>query len=417
MRRLLIKHANIVDSINEGKENCNILIEDGVIKDIFGNVEVMPETDETIDLTGKWLMPGLIDMHTHLNAEAGINKSGMSGSLWRTCTPPPLKAMHFLHNAQKTLMSGFTTVRNCGHVTYYSPEDIAVRDAIDKELVIGPDIVACGGFITMTAGHGDLSFSRNLRRLPEYGYGDRCFNGPWECVEGVREKVRFGADFIKVMASGGMGSSGDEPDWPNYTVEELTAIVNEAHDLKRKTAAHSHCKESSRRCVEAGIDTIEHGCGLDDELCEKMSANGQFLVPTMRVIHACLNSKDPEEKYKAGLLVDIHEHALQCALRQGVKICYGTDSINALKHGENGLEILNLLSSGVKPKTIFDALTYVSAQALGRADKIGLIKEGMTADLIVIDKNPLNDITILSDGSNIKIVVKQGKIVKNIMEK
>lgn len=269
MSRILIKHVNIVDSTNDGIENQNILIEDGIITDIFANAEVMPECDQELDLRGKWLMPGLIDMHLHLNAETGKDKSGMPGGLWRTCTPSPLKAMHFLHNAQKALMSGFTTLRNCGHVTYYSPEDIAVREAVKKDLVVGPNIVACGGFITMTAGHGDLSFNKNLRRLPEYNYGDKCFNGPWECVTGVREKVRLGADFIKIMASGGMGSSGDEPDWPNYTVEELSAMVKEAHDLKKKTAAHSHCRESSRRCVEAGIDTIEHGCGLDDELCEK----------------------------------------------------------------------------------------------------------------------------------------------------
>ena len=417
MSRLLIKNVNIIDSLNGGIENQNIFIEDGVIKEIFGESAITPEADEVLDLGGKWLMPGLIDMHTHLNAETGINKSRMSGALWRANTPPPLKAMHFLSNAQKTLMAGFTTIRNCGHVTYYMPEDVAVREAINKELVVGPNIVACAGFITMTAGHGDLSFNRNLRRLPEFGYGDRCFDGPWGCVEGVREKIRHGADFIKIMASGGMGSSGDEPDWTNYTVEELSAMVKEAHDLKRKTAAHSHCAESSRRCVEAGIDTIEHGCGLTDELCEKMAANGQFLTPTMRVIHACLESNDPEEAYKAGLLVDIHESALKSALKANVKLCYGTDSINALKHGENGLEILNLLDSGVPVKKIFDALTYVSAQALGRDNKIGLVKEGMMADLIVIDNNPLNDITILSEAKNVKVIIRNGKVVKNIMEK
>ena len=148
-----------------------------------------------------------------------------------------------------------------------------------------------------------------------------------------------------------------------------------------------------------------------------MAANSQFLTPTMRVIHACLESNDPEEAYKAGLLVDIHESALKSALKANVKLCYGTDSINALKHGENGLEILNLLDSGVPVKKIFDALTYVSAQALGRDNKIGLVKEGMMADLIVIDNNPLNDSTILSEAKNVKVIIRNGKVVKNIMEK
>lgn len=413
MSKILIKHVNVVDSVNGARKNKNVLVEDGKIKDIFGNVEVMPEADEVLDLAGKWLMPGLIDMHVHMTAESGINKSGLSGGIWRTCTSSPLKAMHFLNNSQKAMMSGFTTLRNCGHTTYYTPEDVAVRDAIKKELVVGPNVIACAGYITMTAGHGDLSTNRNLRRLPEYNIGERCFNGVWGCVEGVREKIRHGADFIKVMASGGMGSSGDEPEWPNYTVEELSAIVQEAHSLYRRTAAHTHSTEASRRCIEAGIDTIEHGCGLNDEMCEKMARNGQFLIPTMRVVNQLLESNDAEERAKAQKMAKIHDGALYAALRNGVKIGYGTDTINALKHGENGLEILSMKEYGMTDKQVFDAITHTSAEALGKEDEIGLVEVGMNADLIIIDENPLENMDILAYGDNVKLVMVNGKIVKN----
>ena len=413
MSNVLIKHVNIVDSVSGVRKDKNVFIKDGKIKSIFGNSDAMPEADEVLDVDGKWLMPGMIDMHVHMTAETGIDKSGMSGGIWRMCTTSPLKAMHFLNNSQKAMMSGFTTLRNCGHTTYYTPEDVAVRDAIKKELVVGPNIVACAGYITMTAGHGDLSTNRNIRRLPEYNIGERCFNGVWGCVEGVREKIRHGADFIKVMASGGMGSSGDEPEWPNYTVEELTAIVNEAHSLYRKTAAHTHSTEASRRCIEAGIDTIEHGCGLNDEMCEKMAEKGLFLIPTMRVVNQLLVSNDREEREKAEKMAAIHDGALYAAMRNGVKIGYGTDTINALKHGENGLEILSMQEYGMSSKQIFDAATYISAQALGRENEIGLVQEGMNADLIVVDENPLEKMEILAYGDNVKKVIVNGKVVKN----
>ena len=413
MSNVLIKHVNIVDSVSGVRKDKNVFIKDGKIKSIFGNSDAMPEADEVLDVDGKWLMPGMIDMHVHMTAETGIDKSGMSGGIWRMCTTSPLKAMHFLNNSQKAMMSGFTTLRNCGHTTYYTPEDVAVRDAIKKELVVGPNIVACAGYITMTAGHGDLSTNRNIRRLPEYNIGERCFNGVWGCVEGVREKIRHGADFIKVMASGGMGSSGDEPEWPNYTVEELTAIVNEAHSLYRKTAAHTHSTEASRRCIEAGIDTIEHGCGLNDEMCEKMAEKGLFLIPTMRFVNQLLESNDREEREKAEKMAAIHDGALYAAMRNGVKIGYGTDTINALKHGENGLEILSMQEYGMSSKQIFDAATYISAQALGRENEIGLVQEGMNADLIVVDENPLEKMEILAYGDNVKKVIVNGKVVKN----
>ena len=414
MNTILLRHVNIVDSAEGVRREKNVLIEDGKIKSIFGNSETFPEAERILDLDGKYLAPGLIDMHVHMTAEAGKDKSGMSGGIWRMCTPSPLKAMHFLHNARKAMMSGFTTLRNCGHTTYYTPEDVAVRDAVNKDLVEGPNIVACAGYITMTAGHGDLSTNRNVRRLPEFNIGDRCFNGGWAWVEGVREKVRHGADFIKVMASGGMGSSGDEPEWPNYTVEELTAIVDEAHSLYKKVAAHTHSTEASRRCIEAGIDTIEHGCGLNDEMCEKMAEKGLFLIPTMLVVNRLLESDDKEERAKAQKMAAIHDGALYAALRNGVKIGYGTDTINALKHGENGLEILSLQQYGMSSRQIFDSMTAVSAQALGREKEIGLVREGMNADLIAVDENPLEKVETLAYGDNIKVVIVNGRVVKNV---
>lgn len=415
MSRLLIQNANLVDSLN-GIRMCRaVLVEDGIIKDCFAQAEPMPQADQTIDLEGGWLSPGLVDMHVHLCAEAGRYRSGMSGGLWRMATPSPLKAMHVLKNARLGLMAGFTTLRNCGHVTYYTPEDVALREAVGQGLVDGPNIFACAGQLTMTAGHGDLSFSRFVRRLPEYNLGDRCFDGPAGALEGVREKVRLGADFIKIMASGGMGSSGDEPEWPNFRPEELKIIVEESHDLEKKVAAHCHSEVSAQRCIEAGVDTIEHGCALTDDLCRMMADKGLFLVPTLRVVNILLDSNDREEAAKAKKLVDVHERAFQSAMKHGVKIAYGTDTINALKHGENGLEALNMRQAGMDDRDIFKAMTYTAAEALGVEQRLGSLSAGKQADLIATRRNPWEDISELAYAERIKLVVSRGSVVKNTL--
>lgn len=191
-------------------------------------------------------MPGMIDFHVHL------------------CSP-------------------IIEARTGVPAAYYEPEDIALREAISQKIIEGPRIIASAGSITTTAGHGDLAFNKMLHRIPELRYGDSCFDGKEECLKGVREKIRLGADFIKIIASGGMSSGGDQPEWPNFTVDELKTMVAEAHSLGKKVAAHAQGKISIERALEVGVDTLEHGCQLDRKLCDFMARKGIFLVPTLKV--------------------------------------------------------------------------------------------------------------------------------------
>lgn len=411
--KYVLKNVNINDGKGGQKRGVNIVVENGLIKKICNKDKPIDNDLQEYDLKGRWIMPGMIDLHVHLCAETGNNKTGLPPKYWRLETFPSLKVLHAARNAYKSLMAGFTCLRNCGHVTYYEPEDVALRDGINKGLLDGPRIVASAGSMTMTAGHGDLAMSRTLRRIPELGYGDKCFDGVWSCVQGVREKVRIGADFIKVMASGGMSSGGDKPEWPNFQVEELKAIVFESRSLHKKVAAHAQGRESLERVIEAGVDTVEHGCHLDKRLCSIMAEKGMFLVPTLRVVRILTNSPDLHEREKAKVLAEIHHNAINAAIEEGVKIAFGTDTFNSLKHGDNALELLELSEAGMSNVDLIKCITSSAAEALGLENEIGFVSEGMIADLIVTDDDPSKDIKILVEPSNIKMVISNGKIVKN----
>jgi imidazolonepropionase-like amidohydrolase len=413
-KSLILKNINIIDGKGNKFFHKNVIIEDTIIKKILDTSKNNIRMGfAELDLKDYWVMPGMIDMHVHLCAPVVETRKEIPPAYWRMTTLPGLKVIHAANNAYKSLIAGFTSLRNCGHVTYYEPEDVILRDAISLGLINGPRIIASAGSITMTAGHGDLAFSRYLHRVPELRYGDMSFNGPWGCVEGVREKIRFGADFIKIMASGGMSSGGDEPWWPNFQLEELKAMVYEAHSLGKKVAAHAQGEVSIKRVVEAGVDTVEHGCDLDEAICDMMASTGIFLVPTLKVISNSTNSQNTNEREKAKKLVEIHSKSIKIALRTGVKIAFGTDTFNDLLHGENAHELLYLKELGMSNTELIKCITYNAAEALGLSDRIGYIGEGATADLIIMNKNPLEDIKHLTIPENIIIVIKEGKIVKN----
>jgi len=250
-----------------------------------------------------------------------------------------------------------------------------------------------------------------LHRIPELRYGDSCFDGKEECLKGVREKIRLGADFIKIMASGGMSSGGDQPEWPNFTVDELKIMVNEAHSLGKKVAAHAQGKLSIERALKVGVDTLEHGCQLNRKLCDLMASKGIFLVPTLRVVSLSTNSKNPHTREKAKRLAESHAEAVKTAIESGVKIAFGTDTLITLLHGENALELICLSGVGMSNMELIKSVTYNAAEALGLQDFIGYIGEGAIADLIVIDNDPSEDINNLTKAENIKLVIKNGKFI------
>ena len=392
-----------------------MLIEGGRIKAIFGNSETLPQADEVLDLAGKYLMPGLIDMHVHMTAEAGIDKSGMAGGIWRLCTPSPLKAMHFLHNARKAMMSGFTTLRNCGHTTYYTPEDVAVRDAIRKELVEGPNIVACAGYITMTAGHGDLSTNKNIRRLPEYNIGDRCFNGVWGCVEGVREKVRHGADFIKFMATGGVMSRGTTVGAQQMTLEEMKAICDTAKLYNMTIATHAHGTSGIKDAIRAGVTSVEHGMMMDEEGVQLMKEYGTTLVPTLiaaeRIIVKGKEIGTPDWAIaKAEYVFGNATRNFKRCLDEGVKIAFGTDSGTPYNfHGKQTYEFELMVKYGMTPTQALMAATKGSSELMRKDHEIGSIEPGKFADVVAFDGDPIADVKALTSCS---FVMKGGEVYK-----
>lgn len=409
----ILKNVNVLDGKGNKIPQTNVVVEKGRITRISHTLEGL-NTDDThpIDMGNRWLMPGLIDMHVHLCAETGTKKSGAPPAYWRMKTLPGLKAFHAARNAQVTMMAGFTTLRNCGHVTYYEPEDVILRDAISQGLIQGPRIVASAGSITMTSGHGDLAISGTFHRIPELRYGEKCFDGVAECIKGTREKIRAGADFIKIMTSGGLSSGGDEPEWPNHRVDEIQAIVYEAKSFNKKVASHAQGRSGIERAVAAGVDTIEHGCSLNEELCEVMVKKGIFLVPTVKVVRALAASKDDMVREKAERLVKSHNDSIKMAAKFGVKIAYGTDTFNSLKPGDNAQDLLYLSELGLSNDDLIKCITATAAEALGMEDSIGSIREGMMADLIVVDRDPSQDISVLTQPDNIKVIVVRGSIVK-----
>ena len=409
--RYLIKNVNILDGKGNKYKNSNLIIKGNIIESITHGNQDYKEI-KSINLNNRWIMPGMIDLHVHLCSPIIETRTSIPFTYWRMITPPALKILHAAKNAYRTLMAGFTTLRNCGHVTYYEPEDVALREGISQGIIEGPRIIASAGSITMTAGHGDLAFNKKLHRIPELRYGDSCFDGKEECLKGVREKIRLGADFIKIMASGGMSSGGDQPEWPNFTVDELKVMVNEAHSLGKKVAAHAQGKLSIERVLKVGVDTLEHGCQLNRKLCGLMASKGVFLVPTLRVVSLSTNSKIPYERESAKRLAESHRESVKIAIESGVKIAFGTDTFNDLLHGENAQELIFLSDVGMSNMELIKCVTYNAAKALGLQDFIGYIGEGAIADLIVTDNDPSEDIGNLTKAENIKLVIKNGKLVK-----
>ena len=392
----VLGNVNVLDGKGNKLMGVDIEVDNGHIKNIHNqgwNNQGLP----LYDLNGFWVMPGMIDMHVHLCSETP--EQNTPRAQWRMTTPPPLKVL--------------SAASNCGHVTYYEPEDVALGEAVRNGTIVGPRIIASAGGVTMTAGHGDLCFPSTVLRLPEYRYGEACADGVSECMKRVREKVRNGADFIKIFSSGGCSSHGDEPHWPNFTLEETKAIVETAHALERKVASHTQGESGAEIAIQAGVDTIEHGCSLTEEMCQMMAEKGIFLVPTVKVLRALCKKKSPHMRLKAETLIKKHMKAIEYAKKAGVKMAFGTDTSGfTLLHGENADELVYLSQCGISNKDLIIMATSRAAEALGMEEEIGSVEEGKAADLLIIDTNPEDDITVLTSSQHLKGIIRDGHFIK-----
>jgi imidazolonepropionase-like amidohydrolase len=357
--------------------------------------------DRTIALPEATLLPGLIDMHTHLTFDlSSLGYQGLGISTAR-------ESLHGARNARRTLEAGFTTVRNLSARDY---ADVALRDAIDDGDVVGPRMVASGPALGITGGHCDDNLLPPAFRLRGDGVADGVAG-----VQGkVREIIKYGADVIKVCATGGVLSKGDDPSASQYTLEEMKAIVADAHRLGRKVAAHAHGAEGVRWASEAGVDSIEHGHLMDDAAIATLKKNGTYLVPTLflgEYMDEHLDHSDVPE-YSRQKMRDVSaamKRNVGRAFAAGVKVALGTDAA-VYPHGLNAGELQVYVKLGMTPLAAIQTATLNAADLLGWADRVGSLEPGRWADMIAVDGDPTRDVTVLE---RVKFVMKSGVVYKD----
>jgi len=410
-KKYVLKAARLFD----GKSNALltpgvVVVTDGKIV-AAGTSAAIPAGAEMIDLGDATLLPGFIDAHTHLTTMYSEDyKQERLDPLEKTIAERALDASV---NARVTLLAGVTTVRDVGSSDYL---DVGLRNAIRNGKVPGPRMLVTVHALSATGGHCD--FSQGFREGlfgHESGPLEGVVNGADQGRYAVRLDHKYGADMIKVCATGGVLSPTDDVDTPQLTQEELNAIVDEAHALRRKTAAHAHGAEGAKRAIRAGIDSIEHGTFLDDEALDMMKQRGTFLVPTLMAKQGLQERIDKEIYIPPAILAkakvaiaSIHQ-TFQRALAKGVKIGLGTDAA-VYPHGRNLEEFHQMTDLGMKPIDALKAGTSMDAELLGLADKLGTLEAGKIADVVAVPGDPVQNIR---QTEHVFFVMKEGVIYKN----
>ena len=392
-----------------------LVVEDGHIKEIrAGTVDIEPYRQAAVaagkpfqylKMTNATCMPGLIDAHTHLTMQ--FSKSSYSDKFRLN---PADYAIRSTVYAKRTLLAGFTTVRNLGDE---HNESIALRNAINAGIVPGPHIFSAGQFIGTTGGHADPTngFRWDLQGDP--GPKDGIINSPEEAWKAVRQHYKDGADLIKIMPSGGVLDESSSSENPQMTLEEIKAVVAAAHDYGFTVAAHAHGAEAIRRAVLGGVDSIEHGTFMDDEDIKLMKEHGTWYVPTI-IAGKFVEEKAKEGWYppqvaaKAEQVGPIIQATAGKAYRAGVKIAFGTDAA-VYPHGQNAKEFEYMVQAGMPPMFVLQAATTHAAELLHKQDQLGRIAVGRGADVIAVPGNPLDDITAMQ---HVSFVMKGGVIYK-----
>lgn len=395
---IAITNCRVIDGTERGPVgNATVLLDDDLIKAVGPSDEVTAHPEaEVIDAEGMSLLPGLIDLHVHLCAAPDV---GAGSGVPRFMIPDTELTLWGADNARMDLEAGFTTVRDAFSF-HNETATLSLRKATATGLTKGPRILAAG-YAGMTGSIHDMRYPPNMVR--PYGY---TADGPWELRKRTREVIRDGYDWIKTFTSGGRAPGGQEDDtwYTNHTVEELTAIIDEAHTFDVKVMIHATTPEAIRRAVICGVDTVEHGWPLDDELIGLMIERGTVLVPTISVYskRGFLGENVAEPlRVRAERQVEIRLESFERAYKAGVRIANGSDiapSLPTMRHGENAFEIAYMVEAGMTPADAIRAATSNAAEVLGMSSELGTIEVGKKADLILVEGDPLEDITLLEHG-------------------
>ena len=405
---IAIKGGRVIDgSGTEPLENGVVLIEGKEIAGVGRQEELdIPPDAEVLDATGKTVMPGLIDAHVHITmTEFDIQRM--------LTTPFSLTFYETIQNMQATLEAGVTTARDA------SGADLGVKLAVERGLIAGPRLIISVGMLSQTGGHGDdyMPLGVEVPLMPLYpGRPDLICDGPAEARRATRLAIRAGADVIKIASSGGVLSPTTEPDVAQFRMDELHAIVEEAHAAHKRVMSHAQSKSGIFNALKAGVESIEHGIYVDDECIELMLAQGSYLVPTLYAPAAVLELAERTGRMpewglrKTRQVIEVHRENISRAAEAGVKIVMGTDS-GIDGHGSNARELTMLTQAGLTPMQAIVASTQTAAECLALGDKIGTLETGKLADLLIVDGDPLTDIKVLEDKTRLKVVMKDGQIV------
>jgi imidazolonepropionase-like amidohydrolase len=390
-----------------------IVIEGDRIKSVGTASEVrIPNEANLIELSGLTVLPGLIDAHTHLGMRAD-----RYDEIYKFKDTPNHSAFAAVLHARKTLEAGFTTVRDVGSKPFLA---VDLRDAIEEGFLVGPRIVASGPGISITGGHGDLNkFAPQVRvtMFPEE-HDFKIADGIDQVRHVVRAQIKHGVDVIKVHASGGVLSRGDSPGAPQYSVEELRVLVEEAHAAGRKVAAHAHGAQGIKNAVHAGVDSIEHGSLIDDQGIQLMLAHDTWLVADIYnddyLLGKAVEFHLPQESIdKEKALGQLQRDNFAKAVKAGVKVAFGTDA-GVYPHGDNAKQFFYMVKYGLTPAQAIRSATSDAAELLGKASSVGKVAPGFLADLIAVEGDPLADVRVLE---KVGFVMKGGVVVKDDLKR
>ncbi|MBY5920733.1 metal-dependent hydrolase family protein [Ferrimonas balearica] len=401
----LIHAGQLIDGISDQpRQQVTVVVEGNRILEVLSGYRSPSDEQQLIDLSDHTLMPGLMDMHTHVDMVLSGDSYGEAFFI-----DPADRALRATDYTEATLMAGFTTVRNLGGTVALS-----LRDAINAGHILGPRIYAAGTAIATTGGHGDPTNGLNqelssLKGKP--GPAEGVISGPHQARDAIRQRYKDGADVIKLTVTGGVLSLAKSGDNPQFMADEMEAIMAAARDYNYVVAVHAHGAEGMKRAVMAGVDSVEHGTYMNDEVIRLMKKNGTWYVPT---ISAGRYVAEHAEQYpaivrpKAKAVGPQIQATFAKAYAEGVRIAFGTDA-GVFPHGENGQEFIYMVEAGMPPMAAIQSATINAATLLRIDDQLGSVEPGKLADLVAVKGDPLTAIQLMTD---VRFVMKDGQVVK-----